>query len=457
MTAIDQYLEEHALDIEEQLCEFLTIPSVSADPKCKADVVRAAKWIGDQLGRLGFFVEIIPTDGHPMVFAQSPAIPEAPTALVYGHYDVQPVDPLENWISPPFDPTRRNGKLFARGASDDKGQLFTHVKSAEACIKLNNKLPINLKFLIEGEEEVGSHALGKFIEKHSARLACDCVVISDGSQFAPGVPSICYGLRGIMCFELRLQGPNRDLHSGSFGGAVTNPANALAKILSGLIDSQGKIQVPGFYDDVVPLSQREQNEFAALPFDERNFFKQIGVEEAVGEEGYTSLERRWARPTFDICGLWGGYQGEGAKSVLPAAAGAKISFRLVPNQNPEKITSALKQYIEKLCPPGIRYELIEQHGSRAVTVSLESPYIEAAAQAIEGAFGRRPVFTREGGSIPVVADFSNILKADTLLIGWGQDDDNTHSPNESFSLADFHRGIKASAMLWENLSKIENK
>ncbi|MGD0517191.1 MAG: dipeptidase [Thermoguttaceae bacterium] len=455
MTAIDQYLEENALDFEDELCEFLRIPSISADPKCKPDVIQAAQWIAEQLKRLNFLAEVIPTAGHPLVFAQSPVIPGAATVLVYGHYDVQPVDPLEKWITPPFDPSRRNGNLYARGASDDKGQVLTHVKSVEAWIKTQGKLPINLKFLIEGEEEVGSHALEKFIEKHSRRLACNCVVISDGNQFAPGVPAICYGLRGIACYELRLTGPNRDLHSGSFGGAVTNPANALTQMLAGLIDGRGRVQIPGFYDDVVPLTDRERKEFAALPFDERNFFKQIGVSAAVGEEGYTSIERRWARPTFDICGIYGGYQGEGAKTVLPSTAGAKISFRLVPNQDPAEITAGLKRRLSELCPPGIQYELIDSHGSRAVTVPLESPYIEAAARAIEHAFGRRPVFTREGGSIPIVAEFSNKLKAESLLLGWGQDDDNAHSPNEKICLADFHRAIKASARLWEELSKIK--
>jgi acetylornithine deacetylase/succinyl-diaminopimelate desuccinylase-like protein len=455
MTTIDQYLEENALDFEDELCQFLRIPSVSADPKCKADVIQAAKWIAEQLKRLNFASEVIPTDGHPLVFAQSPVIPGATTVLVYGHYDVQPVDPLDKWITPPFEPTRRNGNLFARGATDDKGQILTHVKGAEAWVKTAGKLPLNLKFLIEGEEEVGSHALGKFLEKHSDRLACDCAVISDGNQFAPGVPAICYGLRGIMCYELRLTGPNRDLHSGSFGGAVTNPANALTQILAGLIDAQGRVQIPGFYDDVVPLTDRERKEFAALPFDEPGFFRQIGVDAAVGEQGYTSLERRWARPTFDICGIFGGYQGEGAKTVLPSTSGAKISFRLVPNQDPAKVTAGLKQKLNELCPPGIRFELLDSHGSSAVTVPLDSPYIEAAARAIEHAFGRRPVFTREGGSIPIVADFSNKLKAETLLLGWGQDDDNAHSPNEKIALSDFHRGIKASAQLWEELSKIK--
>ena len=336
MTAIDRYLEENALDFEDELCEFLGIPSVSADPRCKADVIRAAQWIAEQLKRLNFSSEVIPTDGHPLVFAKSPEIPQAITVLVYGHYDVQPVDPLNKWTTPPFEPSRRNGNLFARGATDDKGQIFTHVKGVEAWVKTMGKLPVNLKFLIEGEEEVGSHALEKFMEKHSDRLACDCAVISDGNQFAPDIPAICYGLRGIMCYELRLTGPNRDLHSGSFGGAVTNPANALAHMLAGLIDGRGRVQVPGFYDDVVPLTDRERKQFAALPFDERMFFEQVGVTEAMGEEGYTSIERRWARPTFDICGIYGGYQGEGAKTVLPSTAGAKSASDWCPIRSRKK-------------------------------------------------------------------------------------------------------------------------
>jgi succinyl-diaminopimelate desuccinylase len=367
---------------------------------------------------------------------------------------VQPPDPLEKWISPPFEPTRRDGNLYARGATDDKGQLLTHVKGAEAWIKTAGKLPINLKFLIEGEEEVGSANLESFIAANTERLACDCVVISDGGQFAPGIPAICYGLRGIAYYELRLTGPNRDLHSGSFGGSVTNPANALAQVLAGLIDRQGRVQIPGFYDDVIPLSAREREEFASLKFDEAGYFDQIGVDAAVGEEGYTTLERRWARPTFDVNGLWSGYQGEGAKTVLPGTAGAKFSFRLVPNQDPTKITAGLKWRLTELCPPGIDMELIDLHGAPGVMVPLESPYVEAASRAIERAFGRRPVFIREGGSIPIVSVFHNELKADAILIGWGQDDDNTHSPNEKFSLADFHRGIKASTRLWEEVAKI---
>jgi succinyl-diaminopimelate desuccinylase len=454
MSSIDQYLQSQAQRFEEELCQLLRIPSVSADPDHREDVCRAADWVAEQFRRLGFSTEVIPTPGHPLVYAESPPVTDALTVLVYGHYDVQPADPLDQWISPPFEPTRRGGNLYARGATDDKGQMLTHLKSAEAWLATEGGLPLSLKFLIEGEEEVGSHGLEQFIAQHAQRLACDCVVISDGAQFGPGQPAITYGLRGIACYELRLTGPDRDLHSGSFGGTVTNPANALARMLAALVDDQGKIQIPGFYDDVLPLSDRECRELAALEFDEQKYLGQIGVEGTTGEAGYTILQRRWVRPTYDINGLSSGYQGQGAKTIIPATAGAKFSFRLVPDQDPQKVTAGLKQRLAELCPPGIRWQLGDLHGSRAVLVPLDSPSVEAAARAVEQAFGRRPVFTREGGSIPVVAVFHQTLKVDTLLLGWGHDDDNAHSPNEKFSLADFHRGIQASARLWEELSKI---
>ena len=456
MCRIDQYLQSQAERFEDELCQLLKIPSVSADPDHRDDVGRAGQWVAEQFRRLGFATEVIQTAGHPLVYAESPQVAAAPTALVYGHYDVQPPDPLEQWISPPFEPTRREGKIYARGATDDKGQMLTHLKRAEAWMHLEGRLPQTVKFLIEGEEEVGSESLAKYIVEHADRLACDCVVVSDGAQFGPDQPAITYGLRGIAYYELRLSGPNQDLHSGSFGGSVTNPANTLARLLAALVDDQGKVQVPGFYDDVVPLSDREREEFASLEFDEQEYLKQIGVDGTTGEVGYTSLERRWVRPTCDISGLRSGYQGEGAKTILPATAGAKFSFRLVPNQDPQKITAGLKRKLAELCPPGIQWELIEFHGSPGLLVPLESPYIAAAARAIEHAFGRPPVHTREGGSIPILGTFHQALKADTLLLGWGQDDDNTHSPNEKFSLTDFHRGIKASARLWEELSKIND-
>ena len=452
---LDAYLEQHKTRFEQELCELLRIPSVSAVGAHKADVRKAAEWLADQFRNLRLTVELVETPGHPIVYAESPPVDGAPTVLVYGHYDVQPPDPLSEWITPPFEPTPRDGNLFARGATDDKGQMFTHVKSVEAWMATEGKLPLQLKFVIEGEEEVGSANLDAFIEQNTGRLACECVAISDTCQFGPGQPAITYGLRGIAYYELRLTGPRQDLHSGTFGGGVANPANALCAMLSAIIDEEGKIQVPGFYEDVVPLSPRERSELEKLPFDEGEFMRQIGVTALAGERGYTTLERRWARPTFDVCGLAAGYQGEGAKTVLPSTAVGKFSFRLVPNQDPAKISAALESMLRQRCPPGIEMELIDFHGAPGIVIPLDSPYVAAAKRAIEAGFGRRPVFMREGGSIPVVSTFHDLLGVDTLLLGWGQNDDNMHSPNEKFSLADFHRGIRASAHLWYELGQLE--
>lgn len=454
MASLDSYLTSQATAWEDALCELLRIPSVSADSAHRADIRRAAEWVAARLKQAGFAVDLHETPGHPIVSAQRCEVPGAPTVLVYGHYDVQPPDPLGEWQSPPFEPTRRNGNLYARGATDDKGQFLTHVFSAEAWLATEGGLPINLKYLIEGEEEVGSRHLEDFIARERERLACDVIVISDTSQFAPGVPAITYGLKGIAYFELRLTGPKQDLHSGVFGGAVTNPANALATILASLRDERGRVTLPGFYDRVVPLAEAERRAWAELPFDEAEFRAQLGVEATSGEEGYTTLERRWARPTCDINGLWSGYQGEGAKTVLPARAGAKFSFRLVPAQDPAEVARALREHVGRVCPVGIAWELIEFHGAPGVVVPIDSPYMAAAVRAIETGFGRKPVLIREGGSIPVVSTFRERLGVDTLLLGWGLNDDNTHSPNEKFCLADFHRGIRASAALWGELGKL---
>jgi succinyl-diaminopimelate desuccinylase len=454
LSAIDRYLGDHRDDFESQLCELLRIASVSADSKYRADVRRAADWVAGQFRSLGLATELSETPGNPIVYAESPPVAGAPTVLVYGHYDVQPPDPLAEWISPPFEPTVRDGNLYARGATDDKGQMFTHIKSTEAWIKTAGKLPLQLKFLIEGEEEVGSSNLEGFISKSTERLACDCVVISDTSQFASARPAITYGLRGLAYYELRLTGPKQDLHSGTFGGAVANPANALCKIMAALINDRGQVQIPGFYDDVEALSPQERKAFAELPFDEAEFMKKLSVQALAGEQGFSTLERRWARPTFDINGLWSGYMGEGAKTVLPARAGAKFSFRLVPRQEPAKIHAALLSRLKELCPPGITMELVDMNSAPGVVVPLDSPYVAAASRAIEQGFGRAPVFMREGGSIPVVGTFHDLLHVDTLLLGWGLDDDNTHSPNENFCLADFHRGIKTSAHLWHELGML---
>lgn len=452
-----QFVDEHRQQFQDDLSELLRIASVSADSAFRDDVRRAADWLVAHLKQIGFAVELVETAGHPIVYAESPPVAGAPVALVYGHYDVQPPDPLDKWASPPFEPTVRDGNIYARGACDDKGQMLTHVKSLQAWSEVVDDLPLQVKLLIEGEEEVGSENLESFLAEYSEKLSCDCVVISDTSQFAPGVPAITYGLRGIAYYELHLTGPNRDLHSGVFGGGVTNPANTLARMLAAIIDDTGRIQVPDFYDDVQPITERERKEWRGLPFDQRGYESQLGVEGVTGEVGYSTLERRWARPSFDINGLTSGYQGEGAKTVLPARASAKFSFRLVPSQVPKKITAGLKELLEPLVPPGIKMDLVEYHGGAGIAFPLESLYLEAAAEAIEAGFGKRPVFMKEGGSIPIVSSFAERLGADVLLLGWGQNDDNLHSPNEKFSLEDFHRGIRASAALWDRLAAIKKK
>jgi acetylornithine deacetylase/succinyl-diaminopimelate desuccinylase-like protein len=457
MKQVLAHIDAHSAQFEQDLFELLRIPSVSADPAFAPDVRRAAEWVRGRLAKLGLLAELIETAGHPLVYAETPPVPGAPVALVYGHYDVQPPDPLDEWTTPPFEPTVRDGKVFARGATDDKGQMLTHVNSLQAWLAAGERLPLQIKFLIEGEEEVGSEHLEIFLEQNARRLACNCVVISDTSQFAPGVPAITYGLRGIAYFELKLTGPKQDLHSGVFGGGVANPANALAAMLGALVDGQGRVTIPRFYDDVQPLSDRERAEFAALPFDEAAFRAQLGVDELAGEEGFSTLERRWARPTLDVNGLTSGYQGQGAKTVLPARASAKLSCRLVPNQDPKKVAAGLRRKLQELLPQGIRMELIEHHGAPGMVMPLDSPYLQAAAAAIETGFGRRPVFIREGGSIPIGNKFVEILKADVLFLGWGQNDDNPHSPNEKFSLEDYHRGIRASAALWDQLAQIKVK
>jgi len=460
MSDLERELDSRRDAHREALFDLLRIPSVSADSAYRAGIDRAADWLVDRFRGMGLTVDRIATSTHPIVYAESPPVAGAPTVLIYGHYDVQPPDPLDLWQSPPFEPTVRDGKVYARGSTDDKGQLLTHVLSAETWLATEGPLPIQLKFLIEGEEECGSEGLGELLDGKLSILGkpameglkCDVAVISDTCQFAPGQPAITYGLKGIAYFQVDLVGPSIDLHSGSFGGAVTNPANTLARLLASLVGEDGRVRIPGFYDDVRPLTDDERRAYASLGFDENAFRAGIGVDGVTGEVGYTTLERKWARPTCDINGLWSGYQGEGAKTVLPSKAGAKFSFRLVPDQDPPKIAAALRQYLEAQLPPGIRMKLTEMHHAPAVIVPLDSPYVAAAADAIEQGFGRRPVFIREGGSIPVVTSFARKLGVDTLLLGWGQNDDAAHSPNEKFALEDFYRGIRASAALWRRLA-----
>ena len=449
---VNEYLVKNSQAFEAQLCELLRIQSISADSTKKGELRTAAQWLCDKFTAAKLSARLMETAGNPIVYAETEQHPGRTTILVYGHYDVQPVDPLNEWDSPPFEPTIRDGKLYARGATDDKGQMLTHLFSTQAWNEAAGQLPVNLKFLVEGEEEVGSEHLDAFVAAEKQRLHCDCVVISDTSQFAPGYPAITYGLRGIAYFEVRVHGPNKDLHSGVFGGAVVNPGIALSQLLSKLIDERGKIQLPGFYDSVLPLSAQERADFAALPFQEQALRQRLGVNAFGGDEEYTVLERRWARPTFDIHGLTCGYQGEGAKTVLPAKASAKISFRLVPNQDPHQVESALRKFLKEHTPQGVRTELVSHHGAPGFMTPPTSQFVQAARKALKAGFSAEPVLIREGGSIPIVNTFKDHLGVDTLLLGWGQDDDGPHGPNEKFNLSDFHGGIKASARLWHELS-----
>jgi acetylornithine deacetylase/succinyl-diaminopimelate desuccinylase-like protein len=457
MQPVIEYIDANAKRFVDELCDFLRIPSVSADSAHAADVGRAATFVRDQLRRAGLSAQVVKTDGHPLVVGEWLKAAGAPTVLIYGHYDVQPPDPLALWVSGPFEPTIREGRVYARGASDDKGQMFTHVKSVEAWLQAAGVLPVNVKFLIEGEEEVGSTAIEKHLRAFVDRFACDYVVISDCSMYEPNTPAITYGLRGIAYFEVRTAGPSRDLHSGSFGGSVQNPANALCQLLAGLKDAHGRIQIPGFYDDVVDLADGEREAIRRLERETAHYREEMGVKDVFGEAGFGTLERRWIRPTCDINGLYGGYQGEGPKTIIPAGAGAKVSFRLVPNQDPQKIAAAFEKFLRDRCPPGVNLDVHTFHGSPAVVVPLDSPGIRACANALNAAFGRQPVFIREGGTIPIVSTFKEVLGADSLLIGFGLPDDNIHSPNEKFSLADFHRGIRASACLFQELSTIASR
>lgn len=453
MQQVAAWLEQNSAKSLADLQGLLRIPSVSADSRHRSDVANAARFVCDQLLAAGCEAEIVETAGHPIVYGEWTKAPGAPTALVYGHYDVQPPDPLDQWVSSPFSAEIRDGQIYARGATDDKGQMFTHVRSVAAWLQSVGSLPINVKFVIEGEEEVGSNNLDLFLKERSARCACDVAVISDTAQYAPGIPAITYGLRGIIACEVTLHGPKQDLHSGVFGGSIANPVNALAKLLGRLHDDSGRIQIPGFYDDVVELTAEERKNFAALPFDEAAYLKSLGVSQPWGEQGFSTLERRWARPTCDINGIFGGYTGEGPKTIIPAQATAKLTCRLVPDQSPDLLIARLEEFLRAHCPSGLRLEFKKWHGCPAVLCDLHSPYMQAARQAVARGFGKTPVMIREGGSIPVVETFKRLLGVDTLLLGWGQNTDNLHSPNEHFSIDAFHRGTLASAWLWQELAQ----
>lgn len=451
------YIDANADRFKSELFELLRIPSVSTDSAAKGDVRKAAEFLLERLTEAGMEdVRIVDTPGHPVVLGKHlKAGADKPTVLIYGHYDVQPPDPLNLWTSPPFEPVEKDGKVFARGASDDKGQAYIHVKAIESWLKTGGELPVNVKIILEGEEEIGSPNLVPFLKEHKKELECDMVLVSDTAMFAKDTPSITYGLRGLAYMELEVFGPDRDLHSGAYGGALTNPLNALCEIVAKLKDENGVIQIPGFYDDVVDLSANEREAYGKLPFDEEGWKSSIGITEVSGEEGYSTLERKSARPTLDMNGMWGGYQGEGAKTVLPAEAGAKISMRLVPNQHPDTIAELFTKHIEKIKPAGVRVKVTAHHGGHPAMTPLDFYGLKAAGKAYKDVYGKEPLFAREGGSIPIVADFENVLGANTILMGFGLNTDAIHSPNEHFSLDDFHRGIKTSARFLEVLPEFE--
>jgi acetylornithine deacetylase/succinyl-diaminopimelate desuccinylase-like protein len=441
------YLAEHQDRHVEQLCAWLRIPSISSVAANKDDVERAARFVADELHALDLAVEMIPTDGHPLVYAQSEQRPDRRTLLFYGHYDVQPVDPLDLWHSPPFEPVVKDGKIYARGASDDKGQVFCHLKALEAYVRLGVDLPVNVKFIIEGEEECGGHGIYKFTEANRAKLACDAVVISDTTLYNAETPAVCYSLKGLCYMEIRVTGPRADLHSGSFGGTVQNPANALCEIVARLKDPDGRCLVPGFYDDVLELDDQERAAFASLDYTDQVLQEETGAPGPFGERDYTTLERMWARPTCDVNGLSSGYGGEGAKTIIPARAVAKVSMRLVPDQDPARIAAAFGRYVESIAPAGVRCEVVNLHNAQPVLVGRDSPLMQAGMRALEAGFGAPPVFIREGGSIPIVGTFQSCLEAPVLLLGYGLSTDNIHSPNEKFELRNFAGGCRTSALL----------
>ena len=445
MEKILNYVKTNYSNYLEELKDFIRIPSISTLAEHKNDMIKCADFVSKKLKDAGLNnVQIFRTSGNPLVYADWLSAPGKPTVLIYGHYDVQPVDPLELWKSPPFEPVIKDGKIWARGANDNKGQCFVHIKSVEAYLKTVGNLPLNIKFLIEGEEEVGSRSLSKFLKENKKLLSCDAVLISDTSMYAPDIPTINYGLRGLCYMEVELTGPDRDLHSGSFGGGIGNPINELAKLISKLQNKNGRITIPNFYKDVVKITRQEKENFKKLKFSDKNFAKEFGVSQLQGEIGYSTLERLWARPTLDCNGIWGGFTGEGAKTVLPSKASAKISMRLVPNQNPMKIAEEFTKYVKQLIPKSMKIKVKKMHGGLPVVVPLNDNAIIAAAKATTKAFGKKTVFTREGGSIPIVVEFVRQLSSPAVLMGLGLDSDNIHSPNEHFVLKNFERGIYSS-------------
>ncbi|GAA0376426.1 dipeptidase [Bacillus horti] len=453
-TVIESYFKEHREKHLDELKEYLAIPSISSLSDHKQDVAKGAEWTADALRKIGIEnVEIMPTAGHPVVYGEWLKAEGKPTVLIYGHYDVQPVDPLHLWDTPPFEPAIRDEKLYARGASDDKGQVFMHIKAIEALLKTEGTLPVNVKFCIEGEEEIGSVNLDQFVEQYKDKLKADVLVISDTTLYAKGKPAICYGLRGLCGMQIDVKGAKGDLHSGLYGGAVQNALHAIVQLLSTLRNDQGKIMVKGFYDKVQELTEEERKAYEALPFDAEQYRCELEVPELFGEEGFSTLERTWVRPTLEINGVYGGFQGEGIKTVLPAEAHAKITCRLVPDQDPQEIAELIIEHIKEHTPPGVTVTTSLFDQGKPFVTPFDHPAIQAAGRAYQKAYGVEPAYTRMGGSIPIVETFGTLLDIPVVLMGFGLPEENFHAPNEHFHLENFDQGLRTLCYYWYELEE----
>jgi acetylornithine deacetylase/succinyl-diaminopimelate desuccinylase-like protein len=452
--ATDTFVERNQTRLLEELQDFLRIPSISTLPEHKPDIHKAASFVADSLTRAGMEnVEIIPTAGNPLVYGDWLHAPAKPTVLCYGHYDVQPPDPLELWHTPPFEPAIRDGNIYARGSADDKGQMYMHIKAAEALRAVNGTLPVNLKFLIEGEEEIGGASITSYVADNPAKLKADVALVSDTALYADGLPTLCIGLRGLVYMEVEAVGPARDLHSGLYGGAAPNPVFGLIELLGKCKDSNGVIRIPGTYEDVAPPAAAEKESWKLLPFREDSLKSEVGATSLTGEPGYSVLERTWARPTFEVHGIAGGFTGTGAKTVIPSKATAKVSFRLVPNQNPDKIIASFREFLQQNAPAGIRINLRVLNATPAVMVDPSHPAIQTAAKAFSDVLGRPTVFVRTGLSIPVVSDFASHLRIPIILMGFGLPDDGLHSPNEKYRLSNYYKGIMTIAHFFQEFGR----
>jgi len=452
--AVERFLAETAEARLADYVEFLRIPSVGGMPVHDGDTRACAEWVAARLRRAGLkTVEVSETARHPVVYGEWLEAPGAPTVIAYAHYDVQPVDPLELWVRPPFEPHVEDGRVYARGAEDDKAQLHMHIAALEALLRTRGRLPLNVKYIFEGEEESGSEHLDGWLEEHRGRLGADLAVVSDGSFFEGNIPAVGYALRGLTYMEIRVSGPSLDLHSGGYGGTVENPANALARIIASFHDADHRVAVPGFYEDVLPLSEVEREALARLPFDAEEYRRQMGVPALVGEKGYPILEQRWARPTLDVNGIWGGWMGDGPKTIIPAWAAAKVSCRLVPNQGPRHVFELVRDHVAGVTPRGVRSEVTLVNVGRPALTPIDHPAAQEAFAALKETFGREPVFVREGGSVPVGASFQSILGLPIVLFGFGPPDGQAHAPNEWMDMANYEGGIRAIVRYWERLAE----